>query len=262
MRNRQSVGSLLVMAPWWVGATCAVLAFILLRWVFPAMAADKPFTKAMAQGGANFAPYAALILGLFSLMSAIFSKKKAAMVDAQTDLESLRKLGWKEFEWMVGEAYRRQGYAVDESLNAGPDGGVDIVLHRGGETTLVQCKQWRTQSVGAPVVRELFGVMTAERAQHAVVITTGAFTRDAAAFAEGKPIELVDGTQLLELVKSVQRGKTTPSSTTNETRDTATATCPKCGSPMVLRTARRGANAGNSFWGCSTYPKCSGTRDA
>lgn len=32
--------------------------------------------------------------------------------------------------------------------------------------------------------------------------------------------------------------------------------CPKCGSSMVLRTAKRGAGAGNQFWGCSAYPKC------
>ncbi|MBL8157562.1 MAG: topoisomerase DNA-binding C4 zinc finger domain-containing protein, partial [Anaerolineae bacterium] len=32
--------------------------------------------------------------------------------------------------------------------------------------------------------------------------------------------------------------------------------CPKCGSTMVLRTAKNGANAGNRFWGCSNYPKC------
>lgn len=32
--------------------------------------------------------------------------------------------------------------------------------------------------------------------------------------------------------------------------------CPKCGAPMRLRTAHRGANAGSEFWGCSTYPKC------
>ncbi len=37
--------------------------------------------------------------------------------------------------------------------------------------------------------------------------------------------------------------------------------CPECSSSMVLRTARRGANAGNQFWGCSNYPKCKGTRD-
>ena len=35
-------------------------------------------------------------------------------------------------------------------------------------------------------------------------------------------------------------------------------TCPKCGRTMVLRTATRGKNAGNSFWGCPGYPKCRG----
>jgi len=34
--------------------------------------------------------------------------------------------------------------------------------------------------------------------------------------------------------------------------------CPKCGSDMVLRTARKGLNAGNQFWGCATYPTCRG----
>ena len=37
--------------------------------------------------------------------------------------------------------------------------------------------------------------------------------------------------------------------------------CPKCGKVMVLRTARRGANAGGQFWGCSGYPKCRTTRN-
>ena len=37
-------------------------------------------------------------------------------------------------------------------------------------------------------------------------------------------------------------------------------TCPRCGSPMVRRTARRGARAGKTFWGCSRYPTCTGTR--
>lgn len=32
--------------------------------------------------------------------------------------------------------------------------------------------------------------------------------------------------------------------------------CPKCGSPMVVRTAKKGANAGKQFWACSAYPKC------
>ena len=32
--------------------------------------------------------------------------------------------------------------------------------------------------------------------------------------------------------------------------------CPKCDSPMVKRTAKRGANAGSEFWGCSEFPRC------
>jgi hypothetical protein len=32
--------------------------------------------------------------------------------------------------------------------------------------------------------------------------------------------------------------------------------CPKCGSDMVLRTAKNGANQGEKFWGCSRFPQC------
>ena len=37
--------------------------------------------------------------------------------------------------------------------------------------------------------------------------------------------------------------------------------CPKCGGQLVLRTARRGTNAGSQFYGCSNYPKCKYTRN-
>lgn len=37
--------------------------------------------------------------------------------------------------------------------------------------------------------------------------------------------------------------------------------CPQCGSAMVLRTAKRGSNAGQQFWGCSSYPKCRVTQN-
>lgn len=38
-------------------------------------------------------------------------------------------------------------------------------------------------------------------------------------------------------------------------------TCPRCSRSMVMRTARRGRNAGRPFWGCSRYPICKGTRN-
>jgi four helix bundle suffix protein len=35
--------------------------------------------------------------------------------------------------------------------------------------------------------------------------------------------------------------------------------CPQCGKPMALRTAKTGKNAGKQFWGCTAYPDCKGT---
>jgi hypothetical protein len=44
----------------------------------------------------------------------------------------------------------------------------------------------------------------------------------------------------------------------DSTNPKETPKCPKCGNEMVNRRALKGTNAGNSFWGCSTYPKCRG----
>ena len=38
----------------------------------------------------------------------------------------------------------------------------------------------------------------------------------------------------------------------------ASPLCPKCGAPMVLRTASKGENVDKKFWGCSDFPKCRG----
>ena len=37
--------------------------------------------------------------------------------------------------------------------------------------------------------------------------------------------------------------------------------CPDCGRPMTRRVARRGANKGREFWGCTGYPECTGLRE-
>lgn len=40
-----------------------------------------------------------------------------------------------------------------------------------------------------------------------------------------------------------------------------TQSCPRCGKHMIKRTAKRGRNPGSQFWGCSSYPRCKGTRN-
>lgn len=48
-----------------------------------------------------------------------------------------------------------------------------------------------------------------------------------------------------------------PSPAPDET-DAPTPPCPRCGTPTVLRYAKKGANAGQPFFGCPTFPKCRG----
>lgn len=53
---------------------------------------------------------------------------------------------------------------------------------------------------------------------------------------------------------------TPPTPSVRQRRRKKNDSCPRCKSSMVLRTAKKGANAGNQFFGCSCYPRCKGTR--
>jgi len=258
--SKESFVEILIKLPWWVSATLGFMVFIGLRWIFPHYFAESPLTAAFAAAVPRYAVVPALFFLGIAGISAFYSARKRRLVDSQQSLESLRELSWQQFEWMVAEAYQRQGYHVDESIRGGADGGVDVVLKRDGGTYLVQCKNWKSQSVGVPIVREQLGLLTHHKADGSIIITSGKFTRDAVAFAEANGIQLIDGPALLDLVKSVQRNPLSPSPPAIEPIEAPhTPICPLCGNTMVLRKARRGTNAGNAFWGCSTYPKCRGT---
>ena len=164
-------------------------------------------------------------------------------------------MSWTEFELLVGESFRLAGFEVVETGGGGADGGVDLILHKDGERFLVQCKQWRALKVSVGVVRELYGVMADQGAAGGFVVTSGRFTEDASAFAKGRNIELIDGDALAQVLARVGRIK----EPLLEQNPNTPPACPLCRSYMVRRTAKRGANAGKDFWGCSAYPGCKGT---
>lgn len=214
-------------------------------------------TATLKKQGATIGQYlipACLVIGAVVSFARRRSRKTlAAETKARGNMSALLDMSWQDFERLVSEAYRQQGYQVMERGGAGPDGGVDLELKRGSETFLVQCKQWRAQKVGVDVVRELYGVMAARGATGSFVVTSGTFTPDAKSFAEGRNIVLVDGQQLID-----QLAARNPQRASAET--TTTQTCPACGATMVQRKARKGPHAGQTFWGCSTYPACRGVR--
>jgi restriction system protein len=91
---------------------------------------------------------------------------------------------------------------VGDRLPQPTDGGVDVVLQRDGETTIVQAKQWRRDRVGVTLVRELYGVQQAMHAHHAMFVALGRYTADARAFAAQTGVTLIDGEQLLAIIQA------------------------------------------------------------
>lgn len=173
------------------------------------------------------------------------------------------------FEQLVGEAFRRQGFLVEETGQGGADGGIDLFLRKDGRTVLVQCKRWRQRQVTVTTVREMWGLLAHHGADAVTIVSVGEFTPDARRFAERKAIDLISGPALLAMIREVQADTTStvtrpdriePRLTPADQKASATSElphCPNCASEMTLRMNRQ---AGSAFWGCSTFPRCRGTR--
>lgn len=254
--------------PWWVGIILAIVIYLVLHSFATMGVAVTANTKDVGAVVSTQIYRTFAIIGQYLLpgvlligaaVSVLGRHKRNALHDnvATAGVQgALEKMSWREFEVLVGEFFRRRGVSVEETGGGGADGGVDLVVSRGADRYLVQCKQWKARQVGVETIRELYGVMAARRAAGGYVVTSGVFTDGALRFAEGREIKLIAGDQLVEMIRSAQ--------TSAPTKDPVAAakapSCPNCGSPMVLRTARKGPQSGSSFWGCSKFPNCRGTR--
>lgn len=252
-QRRESILNLLARSPWWVGVSLAVLVYPLSVYVVPKVTLSSPILSVVPAAAARIGPLVSLLLLLAAGLSAFHRCRKSKLLERQAGLDSVGELSWQRFEALVSEAFRRKGYAVEENIEDGPDGGVDLRLRKDGKMVFVQCKHWKARSVGVKVVRELFGVLKAANANHGVVVTYGSFTPEALEFARANSMTLVDGPKLTRMIASVQQ-----SGNMQPEPEAAAQACPKCGSSMVLREARKGPHAGKQFWGCSHYPECRG----
>ncbi len=159
--------------PWWAGVAIAAIGYVVLhRLATPVQAtAVQPgqvgslLAQSIFTSLASIGQYLVPFVGLAgAAMSFVRRKQRTTLVADVAQAQSasaLDGMSWREFERLVGEAYRLQGYQVTETGGGGADGGIDLVLTKGNEKFLVQCKQWKAYKVGVEVVRELYGVMAA-----------------------------------------------------------------------------------------------------
>ena len=165
---------------------------------------------------------------------------------------ALAEIDWFQFEKFCEALLRAEGFQVERKGGAHPDGGVDLVVSKGGLSALIQCKHWKTSQVQEKVVRELLGSMTHFGVNQAAIFCLKGGTEPAKVFAAQHDIDIVDEKELGK--RAVAMLGTTA---LNQILDSNQKHCPKCEAPMIERNGRFG-----SFWGCSRYPQCRGKLEA
>jgi restriction system protein len=126
--------------------------------------------------------------------------------DVLTTLDArpnLMELTPKEFESLITNLFEKMGLET-RLTQPSRDGGVDCVAYDGrpifGGKVVIQAKRYKN-TVGVSAVRDLFGTMQNEGASKGILVTTSGYGQASHEFANGKPLELIDGGNLLYLLK-------------------------------------------------------------
>jgi restriction system protein len=107
-----------------------------------------------------------------------------------------------EFEGLITQLFSAMGLDTRQTRPS-RDGGVDCVAFDPrpifGGKVVIQAKRYK-HTVGVSAVRDLFGTVQNEGASKGILVTTSGFGTASFDFAKGKPLELLDGQNLLYLL--------------------------------------------------------------
>jgi restriction system protein len=116
---------------------------------------------------------------------------------------NLMELSPTEFESLITNLFQKMGLETRQT-QASRDGGVDCIAYDPrpifGGKVIIQAKRYKN-TVGVSAVRDLFGTLQNEGASKGILVTTSGYGKAAFEFANGKPLELLEGSHLLYLLE-------------------------------------------------------------
>lgn len=116
-------------------------------------------------------------------------------------IEDVANLSWEEFEHFTAEIYENLGFKTQVIGGTGGDDGIDVLATRGRKKIIIQCKHWK-DNLGVSKIREMFGVMHAEKAAEVHIIALTGFTPAAIDFADKqKRIKIIGPEDIMALLK-------------------------------------------------------------
>jgi restriction system protein len=178
--NQTTLFQVLARQPWWITVLVAFAMFWIAYAVYPPIA-----------------PFFALPFVLLAIYIGVRQWQSGVPSDPTRQLEALRSMSWENFSAAVCEAYRRQGYAVTPSREQ----SYDFALAKDGRVTLLHCRRWKVNQVGADPVRDLARAVDRAQAYRGICLATGEFSVPARKLAAAEPVALVSGSELVALVR-------------------------------------------------------------
>jgi restriction system protein len=210
MRKDLNIIDFLAQIPWWVSVTLSASFYLLLKFIVPYFETQSRLVNEVHVSlGPVFAPVVALALLSPVTFSLLKSNRKKKLQALKEEIQAIQELSWQEFKGLVAEAYRRTGYTIMESSTFTADPSVDLVIRKSANLYLVQCRYWQNRKLGLREAKNLFSLMHDKQASGVFLLTTGIFTNEARHYAAGRPINLVDGIELVELLGKVDRNPAT-----------------------------------------------------
>lgn len=138
-------------------------------------------------------------IGLYRLW--VWCKKfeqRVAWYRSRETLDQLMCMDHFEFEHYVAWVFEEQGYWTKTTVARG-DNGIDVEMKKQGSRYAVQVKHY-TGNIGEPAVREFYGSFR-DDFEKGVFVTTSDYTKQARAWVKGKPIELLNGADLVGIME-------------------------------------------------------------
>lgn len=198
----------LAKVPWPVGVVAGIAGFAAVQYVLPAWLSgtSSRVAHALTHGSALTALAWIILLAcwLHALFSFMAARRRQRFLDARDGIDKLTDQRYPDFERQVADAFRHQGYQVEQTGLGSVLGGIDLVLSRHGRRILVQCRRVHREKVPDRVVEDLYELLPHYEADELRIAAVGGFSREAAAFAKGKPISVIDGHTLLRMVRDAQ----------------------------------------------------------
>lgn len=180
---RNSLFAVLLRSPWWISIGIVLIATMAARALLP-----EPYVPFGMLGAFPF-----LVVGLIAAWRQL---RAPAPEQVERTLEALAAMSWRDFSELLERAYAKQGYQVERTS----DSAVDLLLRKGGRTTLVVARRWKAGNHGVEPLKALARARSAQDASHGTYMALGGLGDAARRFAEAQGITILSGPSIAALV--------------------------------------------------------------